>query len=213
MRHQPHLYLPAPWGESMVAVPDATRSHLERVLRYPEGGTVSYTDGTGSAGEGQWIRGGVQRGAESILPPPDRRVTIAVAPPRSKERQRFIVEKLQELEVSEIVWVSTDRSQAKPPREDRARAWAIAALEQSKGAYLMDIRSGSLDSLDDPFVAAIDGVRASEVAWTTDVTVLVGPEGGLTDGELERYSKRLSLGAKVLRTETAALVAAVWTRG
>ena len=213
MRHQPHLYLPAPWDEPVLAVPDATRSHLRKVLRYPEGGAVSYTDGAGTVGEGRWGGAAVERGEEALVPSQGRHVTIAVAPPRSKERQRFIVEKLQELEVAEIVWVPTDRTQARPPREDRARAWAVAALEQSRGARLMSIRTGPIDSLDDPFVASIDGDGAADISWPADVTVLIGPEGGLTEAELQRHSKRVSLGAKVLRTETAALVAAVWTRG
>jgi RsmE family RNA methyltransferase len=39
-------------------------------------------------------------------------------------------------------------------------------------------------------------------------TVLVGPEGGWSERELEVIPNRVSLGSGVLRTETAALVAA-----
>jgi RsmE family RNA methyltransferase len=45
---------------------------------------------------------------------------------------------------------------------------------------------------------------------TSDVdTILVGPEGGFTEGELTAVDRRVSLSANVLRVETAALTAAV----
>ena len=39
-------------------------------------------------------------------------------------------------------------------------------------------------------------------------TVLIGPEGGFTQGERDLVSRRLALSANVLRVETAALAAA-----
>ena len=46
-------------------------------------------------------------------------------------------------------------------------------------------------------------------AMTADVdTVLVGPEGGFTEGELAAAARRVTLSGNVLRVETAALTAA-----
>ena len=39
-------------------------------------------------------------------------------------------------------------------------------------------------------------------------TVLIGPEGGWTAGEMDRFASRVRLGSSILRVETAALVAA-----
>jgi 16S rRNA (uracil1498-N3)-methyltransferase len=46
--------------------------------------------------------------------------------------------------------------------------------------------------------------------WCADgsVTVVVGPEGGLSPDEIARFPRRMGLGDRVLRTETAAVVAA-----
>lgn len=50
-----------------------------------------------------------------------------------------------------------------------------------------------------------------DIAPSTDVTLLVGPEGGFSDGELAHADEagftRVSLGPRTLRTETAAIVA------
>jgi RsmE family RNA methyltransferase len=45
---------------------------------------------------------------------------------------------------------------------------------------------------------------------TDDIdTIMVGPEGGFTDGELESVPRRVTLSPSVLRVETAALAATI----
>ena len=192
----------------MILVDSATVAHLERVLKASPGSSVTYTDGAGTIGMGEWDGAAVVRGGEDRVPGRTRSITIAVAPPRSKERQRFVVEKLQELDVARLVWVTTARSQVPPPAAARARAWAIGALEQSRGARLMEIVHGDAEELGDAI--ALDAEAESPLRWpdgADSVTVVVGPEGGLTDEERSRWSTA-HLGPTILRTETAAIVAA-----
>lgn len=208
MRHRPHLHLPGPWDGSEIPAPAPTVTHLERVLRVAPGSPVTYTDGAGVVGIGEWTGSAVVRGDEHRVAARSRTVTIAVAPPRSKERQRYVVEKLQELDVARLLWLESARSQFAPPRGPRTRSWATAALEQSRGGRLMDIGRTHLHELEDAVV--LDVESESPLRWPDDadsVTVVVGPEGGLTTGERSLWPTA-NLGPTILRTETAAVVAA-----
>jgi len=206
MRHQPHLYVPGPWTPGDLETGPDHLQHLDRVLRYPVGDPISYTDGAGTIGYGAWTGLGVTREDEATVGPVSPELTMAVAPPKSKERQRFIVEKLQEMSVRKLVWIATERGQAKPPRLDRTRSWAISALEQSRGAWLMQIDEVDFSQLSNPFVADVAGMPlASGGRWMGEVTIAVGPEGGLSDTEITMFSNKVALGSGVLRTETAAI--------
>jgi RsmE family RNA methyltransferase len=213
MRHVPHLYLPGPWEDDEIEVPGPARRHLATVLRYESGSQVTYTDGAGGVGDGTWMGDSVRRGPERDVQRRSPYLTIAVAPPKPKERQRFIVEKLQELEVDELVWLATAYGQARPPSHERSRAWAIAALEQSRGAYLIGCANGTLADLDRPIAALPGGSAPGDLLpLPGPVTVAIGPEGGFTDVEVEACPRSLSLGRTVLRTETAAIAAGMLVR-
>lgn len=210
MAHTPHLYLPGPWDEATLALSDSQRHHLERVLRLPEGSPLSYTDGEGRVGEGRLTGGGLKRGQEAAIERPSR-VTVAVAPPRSRDRVRFLVEKLAELGVVRLLWVRTRHSEGRPPPPGKVQAWVTAALEQSRGAWAMDVGETTLEDLDPTLLVVAD--PAGEAAFPMGrSTLLIGPEGGLDHGELPRDVPRVSLGPTVLRVETAALAGAALLR-
>mgnify|MGYP001826956768 CR=1 FL=1 len=208
MAHIPHLYLPGPWEADCLALTDEQDHHLRRVLRAGDLAGVSYTDGQGSIGSGTLAAGGVRRGDESLVPRPSPTLTVAVAPPRSSDRARFVVEKLAELGVDRLVWLTADFGQAGAPRQRRAARWAGGALEQSRGAWLMEV-DGPLSLADLPgptwMVHPGGGPLPSPIE---DVTLAIGPEGGFSTEELIRVDTTVGLGARVLRVETAALVAA-----
>lgn len=211
MRHRPHVFVPGDWSEPIIPVGPATESHLRRSLRLAPGASVSYTDGDGRTGEGVWTGTSIERGAETTAPQPTSLVTVAVAPPTSKDRQRFIVEKLQELGVAELQWMTTQHGEGRTPRPDKAEAWAIAALEQSRGSYLLALSTVDVDAAAraGAVACAQSGDLSVEDCRTSGgVVVAIGPEGGFSDGELAQFERVASLGPTVLRTETAAIVAA-----
>lgn len=209
MAHVPHLHLPGPWDRPEIELPAATAHHLLKVLRRPEGAPVTYTDGTGVTGSGTVHGSAVRRGEERDEPAPDPAVTLAVAAPRSADRSRYLVEKLAELGVNRLVWAITEHGQARPPKPAKAAAWAIAALEQSRAAHVLAVDGPSpLRELSGPLWVA-DPEGGPPPAGSGPVTVLVGPEGGLADGEAPAHARLVSLGRRVLRTETAAVAAAI----
>lgn len=217
MSHTPHLHIPAPWDGDALSLSDEARHHLERVLRLSVGTQVTYTDGAGTRGNGVLTGEAVKRGAETTEQRRGALLTVAVAPPKARERQRFLVEKLAELGVFRLRWLATLRSEGRAPRPDKARAWARAALEQSRRSYAMTI--------DGPFTPR-DAVEDA-VCWVADgaglpvpsphgierLTLLVGPEGGFADEELAQDWPSVALSDGILRVETAAIAGAAIIRG
>ena len=208
MPHVPHVLVPGPWeGPSIELSPDAVH-HLRVVLRMSDRERCSYTDGHGGGGSGVLEGSRIVRGDEETFPRPAQ-VTLAVAPPASKERLRWIVEKAAEIGVARIVWIDTVHGQGRPPRLDKAAQWAEMALEQSRGHHLTVVESAltPIGRLEGALVAA-DQSGGTVEHLSAPVTVMVGPEGGWAPDELDQSIPRITLGERVLRTETAAILAA-----
>ena len=207
MAHVPHLYVALlAEDDDIIEVASDQARHLNRVLKYPIDGPLSYTDGAGLVGTGRWTGTGIARGEERRAPNP-MPAMVAVATPKSKDRQRLVVEKLAELGVTDLVWISTRFGQVPPPAESRTLAWAISALEQSRSAFLLSVRADSLANLPRAVLADIGGAR---FARPLDA-IAVGPEGGWHPDELVGR-KTVSLSDRILRTETAAMVAGALLR-
>jgi len=209
MGHIPHLYVPGPWTASGLALESSHQHHLAKVLRMTDGDPVTYTDGAGTTGQGSLRDGGIERGDESHVA---RTITVGVAaaPPSSRQRCRFLVEKLAELAVERLIWVSTRHTQGRPPPEDKANTWIKGALEQSRGAWVMETSHAVIGDLDTEqlIVAQPSGEASVSVASSGTPLLLVGPEGGLDEDEIPPDVPRISLGPTVLRVETAAVVGA-----
>lgn len=210
-RHIPHLYLAGPWHDDRIDLNADVRQHLEKVLRMQTPAAVTYTDGAGLVGEGTLEGPFISRGAEKklvrIAP-----LTVAVAPPKNKSRLRFVVEKLAEMGVERLVWLRTNHTEGKPPSHEKATGWSVAALEQSRGAWRIEIVGPvSIDEIaefGDLVVADPDGGEVQGFRSGADVVLCIGPEGGFSDGEIPDAAQRVSFGPTVLRVETAAVVGA-----
>jgi len=135
---------------------------------------------------------------------------MACAIPKPKERQRFLVEKLAELGVAELIWIQTKYSEGRTPSPAKSQAWAAAGLEQSRGGYVMEI-AGPVPIGDVAGWAGLmgaDSLSTKLEGFRDPVTLVIGPEGGLSPDEVAACSGTFSVGLTVLRTETAAIVAA-----
>jgi 16S rRNA (uracil1498-N3)-methyltransferase len=144
------------------------------------------------------------------------------------DRFDFIVQKATELGVAGIVPLLTEHTQAKPKgqaarRIERWRRISLEALKQCGRRTLVEIEQPVAV---EEFLNR-SGVQGPVLIFTrqggkslTDllrsrtherVTAVVGPEGGWSDRELKLFAKHgcqpVTLGPRVLRTETAAIVA------
>jgi 16S rRNA (uracil1498-N3)-methyltransferase len=134
-----------------------------------------------------------------------------------------MVEKLTELGVHRLQFVDCQRSVATPDetRIDKLKASVIAACKQSRRPIQMDLlpikpwRSvidEGTNSYKHLFLAHPDRNAANllEQTITGDTMILVGPEGGFTDDEVQ-YAidagiRTISWPGTILRIESAAIV-------
>lgn len=206
MGHVPHLVVPAPWESEELELSVIQWRHLSKVLRMGRGDKVSYTDGLGRIGTGRLTGQAVSRGEEADVPRPSE-LTVAVAPPANKDRQRFVVEKLAELGVARLRWLATKHGKERTASSSKVFSWALAATEQSRGAWLMETPEDlvELSDLEGPVVICNPGGEADPAPAKT---VVVGPEGGFAQEEIPQDARLWDLGPTILRVETAAVVAA-----
>jgi 16S rRNA (uracil1498-N3)-methyltransferase len=186
----------------------AAARHLEQVLRLGQADPVDYTDGAGTFGRGRFTGGAVERGAEELrerLP----RLVVAVAPLRAKDRLRFLVEKLVELATTEVWWLRSEFVQGPSPRTEKVHTWAVAGLEQSRGAWLPAFREANWTDVlaSDLPVRVLDGAGGDH-QLVAPCLLVIGPEGGFSPTEVPGHLPRVRLTDTVLRTETAAVLGA-----
>lgn len=203
------------------------RRHLVKVLRLRDGAPLKVFDGHGKEHEASLLSRGeatILRVGEALPTVAEPRLRICLVQGISRgERMDIVVQKATELGVSEIRPVTTKRSVVRlderraRSRLEHWRAVAISACEQCGRATLPSIHppadyEAALRDLPTEHTRLM--LEASTPAGPPSpperaLTLLVGPEGGLSEEEKQaaRASgfQSLSLGPRVLRTETAAL--------
>lgn len=211
----------------------AEAHHARAVLRLPAGETVRVLDGRGAVFQGAWDpeTGCVQVAKRLRSPPFQCDVTLAVALLKG-DRWGWLIEKAVEIGVSSIVPLLTGHCVVRlhpsqfQTRQARWKQMAISALKQSGQPFLPSIEVPM--TVEDFCGKAAPGARwiLSERGGTplrsllapdlTRVTLLVGPEGGWSEEEMDtarrQFFQPVTLGPQVLRAETAPLYAlsAIW---
>ncbi|MGB0100098.1 MAG: 16S rRNA (uracil(1498)-N(3))-methyltransferase [Nocardioides sp.] len=213
--------------------------HAVAVRRLRVGEQVALTDGSGVS-----VRGSVSSTGKRVFAvtvdevdrhePASPEIVVVQAIPKG-DRGELAVEVLTEIGVGEIVPWAASRSVAVWKGEravkslNRWRSTAREAAKQARRSWFPTV--GDLASTDEVLARIADaeltvvlheGATASLAALDVPpagrIVVVVGPEGGLSDGEVEAFvaagAISVRLGAEVLRTSTAgvAAVAALLTR-
>lgn len=207
--------------------------HLLHVLRATPGMAVTLFDGSGQEFDAEVVackRSTVElailesRLVDRELPQP---LILGVALPKG-DRQRWIVEKSVELGVTRIVPLITERSEKQGG--DKLGRYVIEASKQCGRNRLMEIAepmrwsdwlaadASAVGGVSDAegvtsrrWVAHPTGIRptAIEFAQQSPTLLAIGPEGGLSDSEVEAAVaagwNAVGLGERILRIETAAL--------
>lgn len=206
---------------------DDDEAHHLRVRRAKEHDPVQVVDGAGLVGTGSLVRLGrswmVEIGAAERIQPPAA-LTLAVAA-GDRERFSWMVEKSVELGVTRILPLETARAASvatrlKASHIERLQRSALEAIKQCGAAWVPEIDHpvALMTFLRQSFsgsrwLADQHGDSAPSLLNESPVTVIVGPEGGLTDEEREAAVlagyRPVALGTHTLRFETAALAAAV----
>jgi 16S rRNA (uracil1498-N3)-methyltransferase len=186
--------------------------HLRRVLRLRDGAHVSMSDGRGSWCMGELHAGGFTAdGVVRTESPAD--ITVAAALPKG-DRLEWMVQKLTEVGVNAIMLCRFRRGVVRwdDERADRhlARLQRVAreAAMQARRVTIPHLRVvGGAGDLPLGHGWAVADPEGGDLPAEVRA-VVIGPEGGFDDGEVDESLPRVWLGPTILRVETAAVVAA-----
>ena len=217
-------------AESAVDLEPGPSQHLARALRMQVGDALVLFDGRGgeypatitAIGKQQVsVTTGAHREREVESP---LHIHLGIAISRG-DRMDWVVQKATELGVGDITPLLSERKEVKLKGERAAKKvghWqqiAISACEQCGRNRVPGI--APLTHLDD-WSASVEAAQKfvlhhraqTRIAGSGNpgtIALLIGPEGGLSDGEIATAEARgfipLRLGQRVLRTETAPLAA------
>jgi 16S rRNA (uracil1498-N3)-methyltransferase len=215
-----------------VELDERAAHHVARVLRMKTGASLQLFDGRGTEVSARLAAVDKRRARATIDAILDSQaespLQLVLGQGISKgERMDFTLQKSVELGVACIVPLWTEHSQVQldatrlARRMEHWRGVVISACEQCGRSLLPDLlppmklpewlpglMSDDLGLLLDPGQpTGLAGLRPP----TGAVRLLIGPEGGLSEAEREMAQKSgytgISLGPRILRTETAALAA------
>lgn len=208
--------------------------HISRVLRMAPGDNVMLCDGEGYQYLAEIADISKEQvnlnilSAEKCAAEPAQRITLYQGLPKG-DKMELIIQKCVELGISEIVPVAAERSvvKIKPgefgSKRTRYQRVAYEAAKQSgRGiipviADLAAFKSADMTRHDLIIIAYEDEkgntlkslLRANPMA--KDIAIVIGPEGGLEKAEVDMLVQKggaaVTLGPRILRTETAGMAA------
>lgn len=233
-----HCFYIDPPVDGVAALPADEAKHAARVLRLGPGDAVCAMDGDGGRWDAviETVDGGVTVRLTNPLPAnePEVRLTVYQGVPKA-EKLDFIAQKLTELGAAALVPVKMDRCVVRldekdgKKRRERLQRIADEAAKQCRRGRAAQIapplswrqamqRMASHDLVLVPWEDA-EGRRMAD-AWrdrpdARDIGVVIGPEGGMSADEVRALNGlgalSVTLGPRILRTETASVVSAALT--
>jgi 16S rRNA (uracil1498-N3)-methyltransferase len=215
-----------------IKLPESAATHATRALRLNIGDDVTLFNGDGNDYSAQLtvVKKNEVRAKINRLTPVKNETSISIHLAQaisSGDRMDFTIQKAVEMGVASIQPITSQRSVVKlsgERAEKRTSHWqnvAISACEQcgratvpvvkaplSLSQWLSTINSSELLIT----LAPNAGLSLKNIpAPKTDIHLLIGAEGGLTDDEIklsiQQGFKAIRLGKRILRTETAPLAA------
>ena len=202
----PTIYIENSNDNMRVEVSDKKLHHLNQVLRLKDGDKVNISDGKGLISYGNFINNCVEIKNSKVY---QRQNSLKIFVPylREKNRFRFLIEKLTELNVNEIYIGITKNTQNTNYSKSKIQEWVVSALEQSGSAYLPELFFPENINFS-VFTTCFDisGESFDKKTRKTN-NFAIGPEGGWTDEELSKFQYKIKMSEFSLRTETAAITA------
>lgn len=223
------FYLPPQSWHAPFRLEGDEARHLSKVLRLGPGATVRCFDGQGREGlfTVESAKGGVtlRLESETVHAPPATETWLALGWNKST-RRGWLLEKAVELGAAGILFWEASRSQGGMPGAPKEtwQAQLTAGAKQCGNPWLprMEMITGGAAGI----ISRCEAFEHRWLLWESpavkrplspqDLTArgrhvfILGPEGGLTEGEAERFQAvgcvAATLGSRPLRWETAALL-------
>lgn len=220
-------------GNSLLIMSEESSRHMVQVLRMKEGNRIQITDGKGHLFTGEITSAHKKKTEVTIekkefFPSKTPKIAVAVSLLKNTGRFEWFLEKATEIGVGEIIPLLCKRTEKNYFREDRMNTILISALLQSRQVWLPELKTPekypgvikNISGFDIKLIAHCleeDDQKKSLQEFSADNStskiILIGPEGDFTPDEIEKALSEnfipVSLGENRLRTETAAIVAAV----
>ena len=217
-------------ANSSVELPEAQSHHLSKVLRMQVGRELIVFNGEGGEYSAEIINLTKKNVSVQIkeFSPENRQshlqLELAMGVSRG-ERLDWVLQKATELGVTKITPLITERTEVKlggeraDKKNEHWQQTIISACEQCQRNILPELSDPILfnewissSTAELKFVLHHrDNKGLPETKSATSITLLIGPEGGLSDEEitqsLTQQFSPLTLGPRVLRTETAPVAA------
>lgn len=219
----------APDIQQTLTLPPEDSAHAVRVLRMHTGDTLYVVNGRGTRYTCTLVAGDARRAVVAIKDavtiervwPAD--ITVAVAPAKHIDRTEWLVEKLVEIGVDNIVPVLCARSERREIKVERLRKIAVSAMKQSLKTIMPNIAEMTplpqllrQTTAQQRFIGYCDAntertLLSKALQPRLSTLLLIGPEGDFSPQEvkqcLDAGCRAVTMGDNRLRTETAALVA------
>ncbi|MFG6139009.1 16S rRNA (uracil(1498)-N(3))-methyltransferase [Halomonas sp. B23F22_10] len=213
-----------------VVLPEGPARHVARVLRLGEGAPLRLFDGHGSEAEAVLVEAGRKRVVARVEALHEGRgespLAVHLGQAISKgDRMDYAIQKAVELGVAEITPLYTEHGDVRLKGEREVKklahwqAVAASACEQCGRATVPPVHApvalaewlaGRDEALRLVLHPGTPGALDREDAIAS-AALLIGPEGGLSDAEIDAATAAdfaaLTLGPRILRTETAPVVA------
>ncbi|MEL7148840.1 MAG: 16S rRNA (uracil(1498)-N(3))-methyltransferase [Bacteroidota bacterium] len=210
-----------------VLSPEESR-HCIKVLRHKSGDQITVTDGKGIVKEARITSDKPNKvGCQTLSIAQVKKeksfyVHIAISPTKNMDRIEWFVEKSCEMDIDEISFVFTDHSERKVLKTDRLHKKSVSAMKQSGGLHLCKINEPlklteflKNTTIGHKMIAYVNDENPETIKTYCEpgqnYLILIGPEGDFSPAEVSKCIaqgfKPVSLGSKVLRTETAGVIA------
>ncbi len=209
-----------------------TARHIVQVLRMQPGELLHLTDGKGLFATARITATGKKRCEVKLteldqVAAPQPGLHLAIAFTKNSSRNEWLLEKATEMGVTSIIPLMAHRSERIPAIKDRWRNILIAAILQSRQAWLPELAEpANPEQILQHFAAIPQKLLAHCIPGLTRLPlkeallpgratlILIGPEGDFTPEEVDLCTKAgcsgIGLGTTRLRTETAAMVATAY---
>lgn len=221
------FFVPGLVAGSNLEISDLSQiKQITKVLRLSKGGRILVFDGTGLEYESEIVEVGNNSMQLRVI---EKKKGIGVVKDVTlymslvkKDKFEIITQKVTELGVKKIVPVISQfcvKNEFSAKGLERLRKIVIEAVEQSEGAVIPEIVepvsfSQALEGLPKKGTVLMAqprgaGVPFNELEIAEPISVFIGPEGGYSENEVLLAKKHgimmVSLGARILRAETAAI--------
>lgn len=206
---------------------EETSKHCIQVLRMKSGQLLELTNGKGSLYTASIAQEDkrhctVVLEKETIVPAPEKQISIAISLLKNTSRFEWFLEKATEIGITEIIPLICARTEHTRFRFDRMQQILIAAMLQSQQSWLPILHEpaklasyiGTATQTQKLIAHCEENQKTSLAGITTanNAVLLIGPEGDFTPQEITEALNKgflpVSLGNTRLRTETAGIVGA-----